>query len=523
MNKRALSLLLALLLALSVFSFASAEDEEIVITIQAPSFGGLPNETIVGKAWEDYIRTATGKNIVFKYQYIPWGEIADKQKIAFAANDFPDLVSVSEYGAAVPYLDQGIFVELSPYQDLMPNYLAYAEKSNKGLNSIYDANGHFYGFHTASDPRLSRGLGIYNATLYRYDTFNANGIDIPETVDEFTDAASQLKALYPDKYPVAWNKGAARWFQTYDRMYWDGTQFTYGPASENWKMFMEYSANLYSMDVLDPDSLGRMSKDDLTTKALNGSLFMVMSEWFNYTSEWYINDQFDGLWVNSLFPENEDLGYSWWNVDNVNEYDLQLDSHFVVINASSKVDVELLVKICDLAYTEECTRLVTWGIEGLTYEKGEDGLIHFVDSIRNAENPWDEGNKYGMRASSSYRPGLQLCLDSRAFIDFAPVEPSYINGEVVYVSWEEAFPDYEWPTDKHIMPNIFAPALQWTVEESQNNSKLNTAITTYVDECTVKFITGELNLNEDWDNYIAKLNELGLEDWVNAYNEKAGI
>lgn len=133
MNKRALSLLLALLLAMTAFSLASAEDEEIVITIQAPSFGGLPNETIVGKAWEDYIRTETGKNIVFKYQYIPWGEIADKQKIAFAANDFPDLVSVSAYNAAVPYLDQGIFVELSQYQDLMPNYLAYAKKSNKGL------------------------------------------------------------------------------------------------------------------------------------------------------------------------------------------------------------------------------------------------------------------------------------------------------------------------------------------------------------------------------------------------------
>lgn len=210
-------------------------------------------------------------------------------------------------------------------------------------------------------------------------------------------------------------------------------------------------------------------------------------------------------------------------MDNVNEYDLQTGSHFVVINASTKVDIELLVKICDLAYTEECTRLVTWGIEGLTYEMGEDGKIHFVDSIRNAQNPWEEGNKYGMRASASYRPGLQLCLDSRAFIDFAPVEPSYINGELVYVSWEEAFPDYEWPTDKHITPNIFAPSLQWSVEEAQNRSKLETAVTTYVSECTVKFVTGEMNLDEDWDNYIAKLNELGLEDWVNAYNEKAGV
>jgi len=43
-----------------------------------------------------------------------------------------------------------------------------------------------------------------------------------------------------------------------------------------------------------------------------------------------------------------------------------------------------------------------------------------------------------------------------------------------------------------------------------------TEIRNAFDEAKIKFITGELNLDRDWDRYVEDLNRRGLQEWLKA-------
>lgn len=105
-------------------------------------------------------------------------------------------------------------------------------------------------------------------------------------------------------------------------------------------------------------------------------------------------------------------------------------------------------------------------------------------------------------------------------LDFAPNDACYIDGEVVETPWETAWPDLSWPDSELIDPNVFAPPITFTSEESQNNSTIMTAVQTMVDEYKLDFITGDRPLSE-WDSYVSAVEGMGYQQVVDLYNEKA--
>ena len=183
-------------------------------------------------------------------------------------------------------------------------------------------------------------------------------------------------------------------------------------------------------------------------------------------------------------------------------------------------DIDLCIKLCDLQYTDEITELISFGLEGESFVRDTDGKPAFVDEIKNAADPWAAGNKYGQRASAGSRPGLQLGTDTPAYLDFAPNDACYIDGKVVEMPWEAAFPNYSWPDSELIPPSVFTPPITFTTEEAQDNSTTMTAVQTMVDEYKLKFIKGEESL-DNWDKYVSTVESMGFQQVVDLYNEKA--
>ena len=58
--------------------------------------------------------------------------------------------------------------------------------------------------------------------------------------------------------------------------------------------------------------------------------------------------------------------------------------------------------------------------------------------------------------------------------------------------------------------------------DAQTISEGTLTIGGYVNQATVQFITGELDVDKDWDTYIEKLNNMGVENylatWQNYYD-----
>ncbi|GJM78407.1 hypothetical protein HMSSN139_09030 [Paenibacillus sp. HMSSN-139] len=191
---------------------------------------------------------------------------------------------------------------------------------------------------------------------------------------------------------------------------------------------------------------------------------------------------------------------------------------------SSKVkNPEELIKFIDYQYSDEMIQLITWGIEGTTYTIGENGVPTFVDSLKTAKDPWLEGDKYGMRASRNYNPGLQMVSDARAFVDFAATDYTVFDGKYEEVPIEKApfLTSLPMPENEYVPSWLSEPSIQLTGDESQRISEIMNPVKTFVTEEQAKFVAGK-NSFDDWQAFIEKIHKMGnIDEVLQIYNDAA--
>lgn len=534
MNKLAKMLVLGLALLMVISGCSSnskksdtnEENQEVMrFSVTLPANGVDNPNSLVGKEWHKRMEAYMGKKVEIEYNYIPSSEYDEKVKLMIASDDLTDFFVTPLFYDTTEMAEQGQLLELGQYQELMPNYMNYISKVKNGMKRVTDADGNMFTFKETSTPRFpeDRGMLIQNTSAYRYDVFEANNIKIPETLDEFYEAAKKLKELYPDKYPVAtkWNSLRSLFSANHirDEIFWDGEKYVYGVLDEGYKDALQFAHKLYAEKLLDPEYT--IDTDDtLKRKALNGDNLMWLTQWFTTPAE-YTRTADDGkIFAVSLYPDNPKYGKAWQEVVNGNTPDLGWGAYGI----SSKVkNPEELIKFIDYQYSDEMIQLITWGIEGTTYTIGEDGVPTFVDSLKTAKDPWLEGDKYGMRASRNHNPGLQMVSDARAFVDFAATDYTVFNGKYEEVPIEKAefLTSLPMPENDYVPSWLSEPSIQLTGSESQRVSEIMNPIKTFVTEEQAKFVAGK-NSFDNWQAFIDKVNKMGsIDEALKIYNDAA--
>jgi len=534
MNKLAKMFVLGLVV-LMVFSACSNksgnsvadEDNQDVMrfSVTLPANGVDNPNSLVGKEWHKRMEAYMGKKVEIKYNYIPSSEYDEKVKLMIASDDLTDFFVTPLFYDTSEMAEQGQLLELTQYKDLMPNYMNYISKVKNGMKRVTDADGKMYTFKETSTPRFpeDRGVLIQNTSSYRYDVFKANNIKIPETLDEFYEAAKKLKELYPNKYPVATKFNSLRSLfsanHIRDDIFWDGEKYVYGVLEEGYKDALQFANKLYAEKLLDPEYT--IDTDDtLKRKALNGDNLMWLTQWFTTPAE-YTRTADDGkIFAVSLYPDNPKYGKAWQEVVNGNTPDLGWGAYGV---SSKAKNPEELIKFIDYQYSDEMIRLITWGIEGTTYTVGKDGVPTFVDSLKTAKDPWLEGDKYGMRASRNYNPGLQMVSDARAFVDFAATDYTVFNGkyEEVPIEKSQFLTSLPMPKNDYVPSWLSEPSIQLTGNESQRISEIMNPVKTFVTEEQAKFVAGK-NSFDNWQAFIDKVHKMGnIDEVLKIYNDAA--
>lgn len=507
-------------------SVADEDNQDVMrFSVTLPSNGVDNPNSLVGKEWQKRMEAYMGKKVEIKYNYIPSSEYDEKVKLMIASDDLTDFFVTPLFYDTSEMAEQGQLLELTQYKDLMPNYMNYISKVKNGMKRVTDADGKMYTFKETSTPRFpeDRGMLIQNTSSYRYDVFKANNIKIPETLDEFYEAAKKLKELYPNKYPVATKFNSLRSLfsanHIRDDIFWDGEKYVYGVLEEGYKDALQFANKLYAEKLLDPEYT--IDTDDtLKRKALNGDNLMWLTQWFTTPAE-YTRTADDGkIFAVSLYPDNPKYGKAWQEVVNGNTPDLGWGAYGV----SSKVkNPEELIKFIDYQYSDEMIRLITWGIEGTTYTVGKDGVPTFVDSLKTAKDPWLEGDKYGMRASRNYNPGLQMVSDARAFVDFAATDYTVFNGkyEEVPIEKSQFLTSLPMPKNDYVPSWLSEPSIQLTGNESQRISEIMNPVKTFVTEEQAKFVAGK-NSFDNWQAFIDKVKKMGnIDEVLKIYNDAA--
>lgn len=499
--------------------------EVLSFSVTLPS-GGVDNEnSLIGKEWLKQMEAKTGKKLDIEFKYIPSSEYDEKVKLKIASNDLTDFFVTPLFYDTTEMAKQGQILELSQYKDLMPNYMNYINSVKNGMKRVTNAEGKMYTFREASVPRFpaDKGMLIQATSSYRYDLFQEHNIKIPETLDEVYAAAKKLKELYPDKYPVAtrWNSLRSLFSAHHvkDDIYWDGSKYVYGVLNEGYKEALQFANKLYAEKLLDPEYT--IDTDDtLQRKALNGDNFMWLAQWFTTPGE-YTRTANDGkIYAVTLYPDAPKYGKAWQEVVNGNAPDIGWAQFCISADAQNP---EELIKFIDLQYAEDTIRLMTWGMEGTTYTIGADGNPTFVESLKTAKDPWLEGDKYGMRASRHYNPGLQVANDSRAFVDFAATDYTFFNGKYEEVPIEKSpfITGLPMPENEYVPSWYSEPSIQLTQEESQQISEIMNPVKTFVTEEQAKFVAGKAKF-QDWSSFIEKVKKMGNVDKVlEIYNNAA--
>ena len=67
--------------------------------------------------------------------------------------------------------------------------------------------------------------------------------------------------------------------------------------------------------------------------------------------------------------------------------------------------------------------------------------------------------------------------------------------------------------EKFIDPETW-PRPYYFTEDANRVNELLTDITTYVEQMKASFITGKVDIDAEWDNYIAQLKKLGAEEYL---------
>ncbi len=504
---------------------AEITGEPLKFSATVVNWGADDDASQVQQEWLKVMATKMGRPIEIAYNRIPSSEYDEKVKLMFSTDDLTDFTVTPTFYDTTPSATDGMLLDLAKYD--MPNYKHFIDKTPSGESLAYSVDGNIWRLLEGFLPRFPENKGMLPNAMFCWNStvFEENGMEIPGTAEGVYEAAKKLKEIYPDVYPVNTRWGGF-WsvfsmYHTSNDIYWDGSEYKFGLFDENYKKALQFLNKLYAEKLLDPE-YSIETEDTVKSKWLNRQTFIGLYEWFTAPGDYtrLAKSGNGDIFAVTLYPDTE-LGKSWQGIQNVNTYDLSGWGQFVV-SADTK-EPEALATFIDLQYSPEIIELITWGIEGVTYNKSADGTNVFIDSIRLADDPFAEGDKYGMRASSKHRPGLQLASDSKAYVGMARNDYVYYDGKVHEEPIERSpyITELPYPESEYISPNFNGPKLQLSTDDSQTISEIVTPIWTYRDEMQSKFIKGEESF-DNWDKFVDTINSLGdVQKVLDIHNKAA--
>lgn len=435
-----------------------------------------------------------------------------------------------------PYIDGGAILPVSNYVQYMPNYIDFYNKYDMSadLKTITRSDGCYYRL----PGMLEQPLQDYTFMI-RSDIFEAAGVDVASMEEDWTwddlleslitvkeymveegmcseddyiwsdlwcgnesgqGSGGNLLKLMGASFDVnaGWAVGdGMRYDQESDSWY-------FSPTDEAYKDFLECAQSFVNAGILDPETF---TQDDATATAqfYNGQT-VIMSvnrgQYSNYLTnldatlgagnyETYLCVIPQGN--NNYMPENNRL------------------ENGVMISQNALDDlgedglIEMLRFVDWLWYSPEAYSLIKWGVEGETYEVNDDGSKSLLDGfccsglgITGDEDDVDIRLQWGYAGGNFfYGHTVEEMTDN-----FIPAIQDFTNRELEY---------------RDVRP--IAPGVAPTSDQNEQINLIKTPLIDNVNTWTLMFITGQADIEEQWDEYVASCEGLNSQGLTDLYNE----
>lgn len=527
--KKLLSCLLMAAMLLSAFAFACAEEAPAVKSTTLfpcdengyPDLGGvtLTIWTPMDSAMTEFITTYSDLQVIknleemlnvnLEFVHPPVGSEQEGFSTMLASGDYPDMIFdgyVRDHyagGVSMAY-DDGLIYDYTELvtEETAPHFWEKVMADEYLVKGAYDD----YGRITALGARVSgseESCTCMWGMMIRKDALEATGLDVPETIDDWTEMLRAFKANgieYPlllnasnywrtrNAFSSAWNIDALNFF-----IREDGT-VAYGPATDEYKEYLETLHLWYSEGLINPDFTTDTQTDTWAMLA-NEEAGAVVDHTYQYAASYYNVVELEHperALVAAQMPKlNEDDPLTRVMVTNRN-----LDAQKYICESSEHK--EECVAFLDALYIDEIEFMMSNGIEGIGYNLNELGYPVITD-IEYDANASDEDKRcirlYAFETESD--SDLDYILTSKYCYGVQP--------ECVKLYVQCGYDGY-WPF-----------GCTFTSEESEIIADHLTDIETYRDEMCIRFITGEADIEAEYENYLATLDSLGLGELQEVY------
>lgn len=437
----------------------------------------------------------TGVHI--EYQIGNYNNMQESYLLMLSSGDIPDMIFHGdgfEYpGGGNKAIDDGVYLDMSTYvEQFMPNYQALITADPELEQLVKTDTGQMWSIYMlrCTDEAVPTAEKQSSGLCIRGDWLNDLGLEPPETIAEWEEVLTAFKEvegctdpLMIGKDGVILNDAFLTAYGVLSEFYVDDTgQIAYGPVQPEYREWLELFAEWYQ-------------------KGLICKEFPLIESYY-YGDPLYMSSGKSGaggaIWGRTQqyyykIGQAEDPDFCLIPLANpVLEEGMTPQSGIAHYVAECSVGVsantenpELVAKWLDLQYTREAMLINCYGVEGESYQIDENGEIVYTDLILSAADPSLQLSEYARGDG----PGL-VSWERYKYADIA------FQSEDV---WQQNRTD------------LCVPELSLTTEEGSEFEKLYTGLKEYVQTQTVRFITGQISLDTEWNNYLQTVSNMGIE------------
>ena len=503
-------------------------DEVLTYTVAGPYLAASMdwNNTVQFKEYENRLGI---KLDATSYDSDTW---KSKMTLLIASDELPDIMvnagmdrlDLAKYGK------EGYFLDISQYLDVMPNLSAYLEKYPEYARHLTMDDGAIYGLEPLNTfTQSTKSVGIYISQTW----LDNLGLQQPKSVDDLytvlkafkeqdangngkTDDEIPMMITFNGRYypelPILWAYGIpSRKADIHESVDENGRVILWN-TTDNYKEYLRFMHKLYAEKLINEDAfvLTDAEAKELVKTGIAGISCEGVIDVSGTNDGDYDHQKWAG--VTGLTSEYNDKSIM------VISSTISGSNFSIMVNA----DVENPEAVCsflDYMYTEEGAISAMNGYEGLTFDLKDVEGFQVIDHSKYAEAA-------GLTSSEEYRQKIAVAAGAFSLLKINKYtiydmlenidKNLLMQGDCLKLATGNAMREMMWRDAKQAGVTILDqfPTLYYTEEESTQMSTLKTDITNYVKTVKVQFITGELDIDKDWDSYLNEMNKMGADRFL---------
>lgn len=453
----------------------------------------------------------TGLNLEF--QHPPAGNDQEHFNVMVAGGEIPDITFgyfESYYqGGSEQAVKDGLIIDVEPYIDTYaPNFKSVVLSNELANKIVHNDNGFLTGFGASIsfDAPLNGG-NVYGGPMVRKDLLEQAGLDVPVTIDDWSNMLAKFKELGV-KYPYGWAHNGTDWDPMWSdstfAMAWDipANGFypdegvvKFAPMQEEWKNFVDLMASWFKAGYINPDFATQTYLEHLKYQCQMGEVGACDHHIFEYGS---MSTQIDADGY-SMIPVAQPVLEEGQKLRLKTDWGWDCGREGKYISATCKTP-EVAVMFIDWLYTEQAKDLSNWGIEGVSYEI-VDGKHVFTDIMMQDKNP-DFEKTTRLYAPNVWKQNVSDEMNQAQYKLPVQKEAFRIWGDNAQFDIE-GNRSLKFPVGFGSLP----------IDDATRNSEIMSVVNPYVQEYFIKCVMG-LESTDTFDDFVATLKGMDIEEAI---------